>query len=87
MSLATSTSVGPACPLTDGSMERALFALAGSVAVVSALLVALVSPWFAVLTALAGANQLLFAAVGDCPVSLVLRRRIARRSISTTPEV
>lgn len=69
----------------DPSLERTLFALAGSVAVISALLVAFVSPWFAALTALAGVNQWLFAAVGDCPVSLVLRRRLARRASLTTP--
>lgn len=59
---------------TRWPLERALFALAGSVLLVSAVGVALVSPWFALLTAFVAVSQLLFVAVGDCPASLVLRR-------------
>ena len=59
---------------TDLSLERVLFAIAGSVTLVSVALAALVSPWFLLLTAFVGANQLLFVVVGDCPMSLVLRR-------------
>lgn len=55
-------------------LERALFAIAGSVTLASVLLVALVSPWFLLLTAFVGVNQLVYVAVGDCPASLVLRR-------------
>jgi len=55
-------------------LERALFAVAGSVTLLSALLVALVSPWFALLTALVGVNQWLYVAVGACPASLLLTR-------------
>ncbi len=56
--------------------------MAGTVGLVSALLVALVSPWFAVLTAFVAINQLLFAAVGDCAASLVLRKAFDLRSIT-----
>jgi hypothetical protein len=52
--------------------HRLLFALAGAVALSSAVLAALVSPWWLLLTAVAGANQLLFAGVGWCPVSLAV---------------
>lgn len=55
-------------------LERALFALAGTVVLASAALAALVSPWFLLLTAFAGLNQLLYAAVGACPAAVVLRR-------------
>jgi len=55
-------------------LGRVLFAIAGSVTLASAALGALVSPWFLLLTAFTGANQLLFAAAGDCPMSLFLRR-------------
>lgn len=60
-------------------LERALFALAGTMALVSALLAALVSPWFLLLTAFVGANQLLYVAAGDCPASLILKRACGLR--------
>lgn len=56
------------------SLERALFAIAGSMTLVSVALAVLLSPWFLVITAFVGANQLLFVAAGDCPMSLILRR-------------
>ncbi len=55
-------------------LERVLFALAGSITLLSALLAALVSPWFLLLAAFVGLNQWLFAAAGSCPASLVLER-------------
>lgn len=56
------------------SLERVLFAMAGTMAVGSAILAVAVSPWFLVLTVFVGLNQWLYAAVGACPASLVLRR-------------
>ena len=53
-------------------LERVLFALAGTVTLASALLAALVSPWFLLLTAFVGLNQWLYVAFGACPASLVL---------------
>ena len=61
------------------TLERALFAIAGSVTLASAALAALVSPWFLLLTAFVGLNQWLFVAVGDCPASLLLRRLVGLR--------
>lgn len=55
-------------------LERVLFALAGTVVLASAALAALVSPWFLLLTAFVGANQLLYVAVGACPASIILSR-------------
>lgn len=51
---------------------RILFALAGSVTLVSLLLTVTVSPWFLLLTALVGANQLLFVLAGACPASVII---------------
>jgi hypothetical protein len=55
-------------------LERVLFAIAGTVVLISAALAALVSPWFLLLTAFVGINQWLFVVAGDCPMSLLLTR-------------
>ena len=70
-------------------LERVLFALAGSVTLLSALLAALVSTWFLLLTAFVGINQWLFVLLGDCPTSLILRRSCGLRSAlaSSAPEL
>ena len=59
---------------TRWPLERILFALAGTMTLVSALLAVAVSPWFLLLTAFVGINQWLYVAVGNCPASLVLQR-------------
>jgi hypothetical protein len=69
-------------------LERVLFALAGTVTLLSAVLVALVSPWFLLLTAFVGANQWLYVVVGACPASLLLTRLAGVRAaahIRSTP--
>lgn len=73
----TTTAQAPACRTADARLERILFALAGSVALLSAGLAAAVSPWWLLLTAFAGLNQLAYAAFGDCVASLVLRRLLS----------
>jgi Zn-dependent protease len=55
-------------------LERVLFALAGSMTLLSVLLSVLVSPWFLLLAAFVGFNQWLFVGVGACPASLALER-------------
>jgi hypothetical protein len=60
-------------------LERILFALAGTVTLLSAVLVATVSPWFLALTTFVGINQWLYVTVGDCPASLVLTRLTGAR--------
>lgn len=55
-------------------LERVLFAMAGTVTLISALLAALISPWFLLLTALAGVNQWAYVLVRACPASIVLKR-------------
>jgi hypothetical protein len=55
-------------------LERVLFAMAGTVTLLAALLAATLSPWWLLLSAFAGVNQLAFVAFGDCAASIVLRR-------------
>jgi hypothetical protein len=55
-------------------LERVLFALAGTMTLLSLLLAVLVTPWFLLLTAFVGVNQWLFVVAGDCPASVVLQR-------------
>ncbi len=61
-------------------LERVLFALAGTVTLMSAVLAVAVSEWFLVLTAFVGVNQWLYVLVGACPASIVLRRACRLRS-------
>ena len=61
-------------------VERILFALAGTVTLLSVALAVLVSPWFLVITALVGVNQWLYVTTHRCPASLVLARFGARRT-------
>ena len=62
-------------------LERVLFALAGSMTLLSVALAALVSPWFLLLTAFVGVNQWLYVAFGACPASLALSRLFSLRSV------
>ena len=55
-------------------LERVLFAMAGTVTLASAALAAAISPWWLLLAAFVGINQLAFVVLGDCVASLVLRR-------------
>jgi len=59
---------------TRWPLERVLFAMAGTMALLSALLVALVSPWFLLLTAFVGLSQLAYVVTRACPASLLLER-------------
>jgi hypothetical protein len=62
------------------SLERVLFALAGTVTLTSAALAAFVSKWFLLLTAMVGVNQWMYVLFGACPASVVLRRTCRLRS-------
>jgi hypothetical protein len=83
----TATACSRPSPHTAGAgnprwpLERVLFALAGTVTLLSAGLAAFVSPWFLLLTAFVGVNQWLYVVVGACPASLMLRRLFALRSV------
>jgi hypothetical protein len=62
-------------------LERVLFALAGSMTLLSAALAVLISPWFLLLTAFVGVNEWLYVLFGACPASLILRRLFSLRSV------
>ncbi len=59
---------------TRWPLERILFAMAGTVTLLSAVLAAVVSPWFLLLTAIVGVNQWAYVLLRACPASLVLKR-------------
>lgn len=70
-----------ACVITTAwPRDRVLFLLAGTATLVSAALAAALSPWFLLMTAAIGLNQLLLVATGRCPASLVVDRLLARPS-------
>jgi hypothetical protein len=71
-------------------LERVLFALAGTVTLLSVVFAVAVSSWFLLLTAFVGVNQWLYVLVGACPASIILRRACGLRSAinentNTTP--
>ena len=76
----TTTPAAPCAASSPGwPLERVLFALAGTMTLLSALLAALVSPWFLLLTAFVGVNQWLYVTLGACPASLILSRWFPKR--------
>lgn len=56
------------------NIDRAVFAFAGTLVLVSLVLTHYVSPWFWLLTAFVGANLLQSAFTGFCPAAMVLSR-------------
>jgi hypothetical protein len=56
------------------NLDRAVLLLAGTVTLLSALLVALVSPWWLLLTAFVGLNLLQSSITGFCPAAIIFRR-------------
>ena len=63
------------CASTSGwPKTRILFLLAGTVTLTGTALAAAVSPWFLVVPAMVGLNQLLMVSTGWCPASAVLDR-------------
>ena len=73
--------IQPSCNWTGRwPLERVLFALAGTMTLLSVSLALLVSTWFLALTAFVGVNQWLYVLAGGCPASLILERFFARRS-------
>ena len=60
--------------ITKWPLERVLFAMAGTMSLLSALLAAIISPWFLLLTCFVGLNQWAYVTVRACPASMVLRK-------------
>lgn len=56
------------------NLDRAVLALAGLMTLLSVLLVATVSPWWLLLTAFVGLNQLQASITGWCPAALIFKR-------------
>lgn len=59
---------------TTWPLERVLFAMAGTVTMLGALLAAVVSPWFLLLVAFVAASQWMYVVTGSCPASIVLEK-------------
>jgi hypothetical protein len=79
MNTATPTTTAAVPTVSDSRparwpLERVLFAMAGTVTLLSAVLAAVVSPWFLLLTGFVGVNQWLYVSFRACPASLVLKR-------------
>ena len=55
------------------TLDRAVLAFAGPVVLASVALGWLVSPWFLLLTAFAGANMIQAALTGFCPAALIFK--------------
>ena len=68
---------------TRWPLERVLFAMAGTMTILSAALAAFVSPWFLLLTVFVGLNQWMFVATGACPASLILSKAFGLKSAVT----
>ncbi len=77
--MATVETVDRARGARSWPLERVLFLLAGTMTLLSALLAAVVSPWFLLLTAFVGLNQLAFVSVGNCSASWLLQRHLGFR--------
>ena len=56
------------------NLERSVTLFAGIMTLISALLVALVSPWWLLLTAFVGFNQIQSSFTGFCPAAMVMSR-------------
>ena len=56
------------------NVDRAVLLLAGTMTLLSALLVALVSPWWLLLTAFVGLNLLQSSITGFCPAAIIFRQ-------------
>ncbi len=55
------------------TIDRAVFAFAGTVVLVSVLLTWLVSPWWLLLTVFVGANLLQASLTGFCPAAMLFK--------------
>ena len=56
------------------NLDRAVLIFAGSVVLVGIILSLTVSPWWIVLTAIAGLNMIQASFTGFCPIAMVFRK-------------
>lgn len=66
---------------TGWPLERALFLMAGTMTLLSAILAVTVSPWFLLLAGFVAVNQLLYVGVHNCGASLMLKRVAGLKSV------
>ena len=70
----TTTAIATSKSTNRWPLERILFAMAGTMTLLSALLATVVSPWFLLVSLAVGINQWLYAALRTCPASIILKR-------------
>ncbi|WP_300677493.1 DUF2892 domain-containing protein [Nocardioides sp.] len=58
----------------DFNLDRGVMLVAGTVTLLSALLAALVSPWWLLLTTFVGLNLFQASLTGFCPAAILLKR-------------
>ncbi|WP_459545803.1 YgaP family membrane protein [Nocardia sp. X0981] len=58
----------------EWTIDRIVPLLAATMVLLGTVLAATVSPWWLILTALVGANLLLYGVVGWCPATLIMTR-------------
>ncbi|WP_280364696.1 YgaP family membrane protein [Nocardia wallacei] len=56
------------------NIDQAVLAVAGTVTLLGVALAVAISPWFLLLAAFAGINQLQASITGFCPAAILLRR-------------
>ena len=67
------------------TLERAVMMFAGAMTLLSAALAALVSPWWLLLTAFVGLNQVQSSLTGFCPAAMVMSRAGLRPACAAGP--
>lgn len=71
--------------LSTMTLERAVMMFAGAMTLLSAALAALVSPWWLLLTAFVGFNQVQSSVTGFCPAAMAMRRAGLRPACAIEP--
>lgn len=69
----------------DLTLERAVMMFAGAMTLLSVALVTLVSPWWLLLTAFVGLNQVQSSLTGFCPAAMVMSRAGLRPACAVAP--
>jgi hypothetical protein len=64
------------------TIDRAVLAFAGTITLLSAVLVWLISPWWLLLTAFVGLNLIQASVTGFCPAAMVFRALGAKAGVA-----
>jgi hypothetical protein len=68
------------------TVDRIVFAVAGTLVLLSVLLSLTVSPWFLAIAVFVGTNMLQSAFTNFCPLAVILRRAGVRDSAHAVPK-